>query len=129
MKKNIRKIARLFLKAFFPRLYFIEKNDTVVGSLAKNVARSKVGSEVKIAGPCQIGNCEISDHSYIGSNSVISLTTIGKFCSIGPNLFCGYGVHPTNGLSTSPAFYSSNQSGISFSRENKIVENLPVCIG
>jgi virginiamycin A acetyltransferase len=130
MKRIFRSIAGLFLKVFYPRLYFIEKNKAEVGQLVKNIARSNISSKARIAGPAQVGNCEIGDHTYIGSNSVISLTTIGKFCSIGPNFFCGFGIHPTNGISTSPAFYSnSNQSGISYSSENKIVENLPIKIG
>jgi len=130
VKKIIRQTGLLFLKVFYPRLYFIEKNNAEVGHLVKNIARSQISENVKIAGPCQIGNCEFSDYTYIGSNAVISLTKIGKFCSIGPNFFCGYGIHPTNGLSTSPAFYSNkNQCGISFSTENKIDENLPITIG
>lgn len=130
MKNSIRNIARLFLKMFFPRLYYIEKHNAEVAYIVKNITRSKVSNKAKVAGPCQIGNCEIDDYTYIGSNAVISLTCIGKFCSIGPNLFCGFGVHPINGLSTSPAFYSkNNQCGISFSAENKITENLPITIG
>lgn len=130
MKFYIRKIALFILKVFYPRLYFIEKNNAAVGQLITNVARSTVSDKAKITEPAQIGNCQIGDYSYISSNSVISLTTIGKFCSIGPNFFCGFGIHPTNGLSTSPAFYSNgNQCGISFSEDNKIIENLPVTIG
>lgn len=98
--------------------------------MVKNIARSKVSDKAKIAGPAQVGNCEIGDYTYIGSNSVISLTKIGKFCSIGPNFFCGFGIHPTNGLSTSPVFYSKdNPTGLSFAAENKITENMPISIG
>jgi virginiamycin A acetyltransferase len=130
MKSALRRLAQLFLKIFFPRLYFIEKNNAEVGHLVTNIARSTISSKAKIVGPAQVGNCNIGDYTYVGSNSVISLTTIGKFCSIGPNFFCGFGIHPTNGLSTSPAFYSKNgQCGISFSEENKVTENLPITIG
>lgn len=130
MKNLMRKFARFILKIFYPRLYYIEKNNAEVGHLVTNIARSNISSKAKITGPAQVGNCNIGDYTYVGSNSVISLTTIGKFCSIGPNFFCGFGIHPTNGLSTSPAFYSKNgQCGISFSDENKVTENLPITIG
>lgn len=130
MKNTVRKLAQFFIKVLFPRLYYIEKNNAEVGHLVTNIARSNVSDKTKIMGPAQVGNCNIGDYTYVGSNSVISLTTIGKFCSIGPNFFCGFGIHPTNGLSTSPAFYSkSGQCGISFSKENKITENLPITIG
>lgn len=130
MKAYIRKIAGIVLKVFYPRLYFIEKNNAEVGVLKKNIVGGKISNKAKIAGPAQVGDCEIDDFTYIGSNAVINMTKIGKFCSIGPNFFCGFGVHPTNGISTSPAFYSTNnQCGISFSTENKIIENLPITIG
>jgi len=42
----------------------------------------------------------------------------------------GWGMHPINGLSTSPIFYStSNQAGWSLSKEDKFVESAPVHIG
>lgn len=51
---------------------------------------------------------EIGDYSYISKNSIVHNTSIGKFCSIGPNVVIGYGDHPTNSLSTSPIFYSKH---------------------
>src|SRR5690606_21568421 len=50
-------------------------------------------------------NSELNDFSYIGKNSTIHNTKIGRFSSIGPNVVCGYGDHPTNFISTSPVFY------------------------
>ena len=58
------------------------------------------------------------------------MTDIGKFCSIGPNFVCGYGIHPTNTVSTSPMFYSKHkQNGITLSKEKKIQERKPIRIG
>lgn len=75
-------------------------------------------------------NVEINDYSYISENSSISNTKIGKFCSIGPNLTAGWGIHPTNGISTSPVFYSQNKIfGFSFSKENKTIERKEIKIG
>lgn len=72
----------------------------------------------------------IGDYTYISSNSHISKTVIGSFCSIGPNLLCGWGVHPTNGLSTSPMFYSTQkQNGVSLSKQDKIEERKEIRIG
>jgi acetyltransferase-like isoleucine patch superfamily enzyme len=68
--------------------------------------------------------------SYIGYNALISDTTIGKFCSIGPNLSCGWGIHPINGISTSPAFFSTKkQAGFTFSKVDKLDERKPITIG
>ncbi|MCC8425727.1 CatB-related O-acetyltransferase [Mucilaginibacter sp. UR6-11] len=130
MKKMIRKIALLFLKVFFPRLYVIEKQNGDIGRIIKNINRSTISNKAKIYGPAQIGDSQVDDYTYISGNSTISLTTIGKFCSIGPNFNCGFGIHPTNGLSTSPAFYSTgNACGITFSADDKIVEHKQIRIG
>lgn len=75
-------------------------------------------------------NVEINDYSYISGNSRISNTKIGKFCSIGPNLTSGWGIHPINGISTSPVFYSQNKIfGFSLSKENKTIERKEIKIG
>lgn len=89
-----------------------------------------VGKNVKVYPPFSISESFIDDYTYISINSRISLTKIGKFCSIGPNLLCGWGIHPINGISTSPMFYSTmNQNGISLSSHDKIEERKPVSIG
>jgi acetyltransferase-like isoleucine patch superfamily enzyme len=58
------------------------------------------------------------------------MTDIGKFCSIGPNFLCGYGIHPTDAVSTSPMFYSTmKQNGTTLSKEDKIQERKRINIG
>ncbi|MCR5444410.1 MAG: CatB-related O-acetyltransferase [Bacteroidales bacterium] len=80
--------------------------------------------------PYSITDTEIGDYTYISSNSQISKTIIGKFCSIGPNLLCGWGIHPTNGITTSPMFYSTRkQNGITLSDSDKVEERKPINIG
>lgn len=75
-------------------------------------------------------NVGIGFGTYLSINAQLSHTEIGKFCSIGPNLVCGFGIHPTNGISTSPAFYSTGkQNGFTFSSENKITECKTIFIG
>lgn len=89
-----------------------------------------IGSHVKLFFPRHIRNSFIGDYTYISKNSQISNTTIGKFCSIGPNFLCGWGIHPINGLSTAPMFYSlEKQNGMTLSKENKIDERKPIIIG
>ena len=91
---------------------------------------NKIGKNVKIYRPSHISNSEIGDYTYISTNAYISMTNIGKFCSIGPNLFCGWGIHPTNGISTSPMFYSTKeQNGLSLTDMDKIEERKLISIG
>ena len=88
------------------------------------------GENVVLEKPFFVNHSEIGAYTYIAENARIQFTSIGKFCSIGPNLTCGYGIHPTNGLSTSPVFYSTrSQVGITFSKTDKILEFKPIEIG
>jgi virginiamycin A acetyltransferase len=130
MKNLVRKFGLFFLKIFFPRLYVIEKDGGDIGRLIKNIHRSNISDKAKIYGPAQIGDCQVSDYTYISGNSNISLTTIGKFCSVGPNFNCGFGIHPTNGISTSPIFYSTGTPcGMTLSADDKIIEHKQITIG
>lgn len=91
---------------------------------------SYVGKNCKVYPKARLLNSIIGSYTYISENSYISNTIIGKFCSIGPNLICGWGIHPTNGISTHPMFYSAKQqNGITLSVKNKIQERLPIIIG
>lgn len=86
--------------------------------------------DAKVYPPFHIEDCVIGRGTYIAKNSHITRTTIGKFCSIGPNFLCAWGIHPTTALSTSPSFYSlGNQNGIVYSKTNKVTEKLPIEIG
>ena len=112
------------------QILFLKEN-YVFFSFLRTGARNVIkGKHSKTELPCHLREVKIGDYTYISMNSWITGTQIGKFCSIGPNLLCGWGIHPTTGLSTSPAFYSTKgQSGISFVSENKIEERKPIVIG
>jgi acetyltransferase-like isoleucine patch superfamily enzyme len=52
---------------------------------------------------------EIGDHTFIQKDSSINRSKIGKFCSIAQGATIGLGQHPTDYVSTHPAFYSITQ--------------------
>lgn len=89
---------------------------------------SNLGLKTRVDLPYDLRDVQIGDFSYVSINSCISFTEIGKFCSIGPNFFCGWGIHPTHGISTSPLFYST-KSPYSFCKENKIEDRKKIMIG
>jgi acetyltransferase-like isoleucine patch superfamily enzyme len=86
---------------------------------------------IKIYHPYNLGNdVDIGAYTYIAKHSFISRTSIGKFCSIGPYFLCGWGIHPTNGISTSPMFYSTKkQNGMTLAIDDKIIERKKIIIG
>lgn len=70
---------------------------------------SSLGKEAYAVAPYYLHNVQLGDYSYFAKNAQVANTTIGKFCSIGPNFCCGLGLHPTNGISTHPIFYRGQQ--------------------
>ncbi len=88
------------------------------------------GEFSRIANGSILKKCRIGRFSY-ASGARIYNTTIGSFCSIGPETqIGGFGRHPTHFLSTHPVFYSNmKQVGVTFSGRQLIDEILPVLVG
>lgn len=126
MKEFLRKI----LCWIYPQLNWLRRPEydfTLLRTWESNVKKEK---HVVIQSRALLSNVKIGKYTYIGSNSSISECEIGRFCSIGPNFFCGYGIHPTNGISTSPMFYSTKkQNGVSLAIEDKVQEYKSIKIG
>ncbi len=99
--------------------------------LYKSLKRDvKLGKHTRLNHPVKLSNLVLGDYSYIGVDSNLDNVEIGKFCSIGPRCFFGWGIHPTNGVSTSPMFYSTGkQNGMTLSATDKIVEKMKIIIG
>jgi len=99
-------------------------------NLISNIKNCKIDARARVYNNHILNNVTVEKGSYIAANAYISHTTIGKFCSIGPNVMCGYGYHPTNGISSSPAFYSTRgQAGFTFSTYDKCEERKIITIG
>lgn len=97
----------------------IPKDKTTGFSLVRSErSETSMGKNAYAVAPYYLHNVQLDDNSYFAKNAQVANTTIGKFCSIGPNFCCGLGIHPTNGISTHPKFY-----------RGEIVEHIPVTIG
>ena len=67
--------------------------------------------------------------SYIAGNTSLTRIKIGKFCSIGQNVKNSLGIHPTNLISTHPAFFSTKkQAGFTFVVENRFEESAQIIL-
>lgn len=120
----------IFFKNVLRFFYYILKNKISLNELYNVSADSVVSQKSKFLGSHKISNVVIDDYTYVSNNAQISLTTIGKYCSIGPNFLCGWGIHPMHGISTSPMFYSTvKQNGFSVSSSNKVIERKEIKIG
>ena len=126
----MRKLIRRFLCWAYPELRILcDKNYDFSKLLPpKNMVNRQ--KHIVLYAPYFVSESEIGDYTYVAKNSHISKATIGKFCSIGPNLICGWGIHPTNGISTAPMFYSTmKQNEMTFSEVDKTDERKPISIG
>lgn len=123
VKKSIKKgIQNIFYRLI--DLESVKNNNSYMTDVITNLEK------IRCFPPYKIAQAKIGDYTYISINSIISYTEIGKFCSIGPNFFCGWGIHPTNFISTSPMFYSTmEQNGFSLCSRNKITERKQITIG
>lgn len=96
----------------------------------------KLGKNVHLNRKCEFGGRNyLSDYaslissaigyaSYLGRNTHIKNTKIGKYTSIGPDVKCVFGKHPSDTfVSTHPAFFSTlKQSGFSYVKEQLFQE-------
>ena len=126
------------LKYFLQKLFgqwldqpIIPLGKTCGYSLTKSErANSSVSDKSCVYAPYYLHDVQISEYSYVAKNSNITNCTIGKFSSIGPNFCCGLGIHPINGISTAPMFYSTSKvNGSSLSQVNKVEESKHTTIG
>jgi acetyltransferase-like isoleucine patch superfamily enzyme len=122
-------VFRLLLK-IFPELRPVAYPNLNWGMISTYVTETTISPLTKLYSPYRIHGSTIGDYTYISRNSFIFNTLIGKFCSIGPNFNCGWGIHTVDGVSTSPMFYSlGKQNGVSLCKYNKIQEQIPIKIG
>jgi acetyltransferase-like isoleucine patch superfamily enzyme len=121
IKNKIRNVAFLV----FPHLKKVLKYNLQIVQ-----TKTYLGKNCKVYPSSRLSNTIIGNYTYISENSVINNAFVGKFCSIGANFMAGRGIHPTNGISTHPMFYSTAiQNGVSLSSNNKLDEFKPITIG
>jgi len=110
----------------FGKFADIVDKSIVVGSRCNNNVRlvdarlynAELQSHVAVYNGCQLSDVAVGQYSYFALGSLVSMASFGRFCSVGPNLLCGHGIHPSNFISTSPVFFSTlKQCGVSFTDE------------
>ena len=120
--KKIKTLVRILLRPF--------RRDLNWYGLENRIVNSTIDSKAKLKSTYHILDSSVGRYTYIGMNALINKTKIGSFCSIGNNFTSGLGIHPTNGISTSPMFYSTlKQNGTTLSLNNKIEEFEDVYLG
>lgn len=112
-------------------LEMLNKSKSLKLGYRTNIVNCIFGNYNTIYDHVVLRNVSLGDFTYIAYNANIWNTTIGKFCSIGSDVKCGLGLHPSKVfVSTHPIFYSPDkQSQVSFANKKYFVEESPIEIG
>jgi len=102
---SLKRSIQLLLAKWFATPEIPEGKTTGFSFVRSERNNCQFGKEAYAVAPFLLQNVQLGDHSYFAMNAHAANVAIGKFCSIGPNFCCGLGIHPTNGISTSPYFY------------------------
>lgn len=92
--------------------------------------KSNISRKSRVYRGVHLFSSDIDSYSYIGINSELICTDIGKFCSIADNCLIGLPAHSLKNISTSPIFTTHrNATGSSWTIHNTFNEYKRVSIG
>lgn len=101
-----------------------------IGCLSK-IRNCRFGIYNTIYDNVSLGGVELGSFTYVAKDTTMYNTKVGAFCSIGPNVRSGLGLHPTQTfVSTHPVFYSTaRQSQTTFVDRDCFEEHKVTVIG
>lgn len=91
------------LRGFLKKIRFLKK---VIFHKGSKISNSHFEGKNVIGSNSTFINSSLGFGSYIANSSGLFNVSVGKFCSIGPNVVAGFGSHPVDFISTHPCFYS-----------------------
>lgn len=123
IKELLSDIYRLFVYPFV-RIFIEIKTSSIMKQ------RTYLNKGTRLLGKNYLGrgvyltHTELGFGSYIAEGGRLSDIRVGRYCSIGPDIRCAFGLHPTNTfISTHPAFYSSSAAeGFTYRKETVFKE-------
>ena len=118
IKNNITIWLRSLIRTFYAE--YINRHKFLKIGVMSNISGCMFGLYNTIYDHVVLQKVELGDFTYIANGSNIKNTKIGKFCSIGPDIKCGLGRHPSHTfVSTHPIFFSTlKQAQVSFADKN-----------
>ena len=83
--------------------------------------------ENKLSANVELYHCKFGRGTYVDAGSVMYYAKVGRYCSIGKELHCIYGKHPSGTfVSTHPAFFSSSNQPISYVNRTLFEDHFPI---
>jgi acetyltransferase-like isoleucine patch superfamily enzyme len=84
----------------------IKNNKTLSVGYMSIIFNSTFSIENHIFPFARLVNTHLGNFTYVGGNTSIKNAKVGHFCSIASDCKIGLGIHPTDFVSTHPAFYA-----------------------
>jgi|WetSurMetagenome_2_1015567.scaffolds.fasta_scaffold361752_1 acetyltransferase-like isoleucine patch superfamily enzyme len=115
----------------FPYYKFRYKSLTLKSVYISIIGRCNIEKYVTLYSNVSLFDVDVGTGTYVSYYSILSNARIGRFCSIGPYVLIGGGMHPTKKLvSTHPSFFSTRgQSSIMFADKSYFNEKSEVRVG
>lgn len=107
--KELFSIKRLF------KIFSLRKRKVILSFLTRFDEKTEFEGRNSLGRNTNVKGTVIGFGTYIGADSILNQSSIGKFCSISKNVEIVLNNHPTNYISTHPAFHRSN---------NKLLKNI-----
>ena len=134
MLSNVKKIIPYTIKRKLQNIYPRFKYGMSIGR-GSHVHKTVLESDCKIYQSSSLMDSSMGRASYIGDNTTINSTKIGRYCCIGSHVSICLGNHPSRDfVSIHPCFYSLNgnstQSYVNkqLFKEHKFVDGKYVCV-
>ena len=104
-------MLQILKNVLFNIRYRIKNKNLSISLSLVTIRNCSFGYHNRIYDNSILSNVSLGDYTYIGGDSRIMNTVIGKFCSIGPSVWIGgLPSHPLNLKSTFPGFYQKDSS-------------------
>lgn len=140
MKKILKKIIPIYIidtyrniKNDIKQSILLTKNKNLISVYKVNIdSKCTFEPTVKINGRnVTLSNTSVGKNTYFQESCTFFDCSIGRYCSIGPNVRAGLGIHPSKQIvSTHPSFFSKSEvSPIHFADKNYFKEssNIIIC--
>ena len=83
-----------------------------------------IDKKIKVSKTADIdNNTNLGDYTYVGNNTTITRSIIGRYCSIGNNVTIGPGEHNINEISTSTPLSISSNNYKGLTKDDCIIGN------
>ncbi|WP_412472076.1 CatB-related O-acetyltransferase [Halobacteriovorax sp. RT-1-4] len=130
IKRLVKNTFIVFLYREIKNIFITFRNEELKLGYMITLNKAKFSSHNYIGDFSSVTNSVIGRMTYTSNNVSINNATVGQFCSIGPGVKIGLGIHPTaEFVSTHPCFYSLNkQCGKTFVDKQSFAESSRIII-